>query len=300
MIIDCNTHIWSSVDQLGSDARAYLRRQSGREEVTANPAEHAKASECVNKALVFGYVSDYLGAEIPNDFIADYVANHPQKMIGVAAVDPARESEVDRAAELLDRPEFRGLTVSPSSQNFHPANSSALKLYELAEQRGVPVFIHQGTHFAPKGSAEFGRPLLLDEIARDFPQLTIVISALGHPWIEEGIALIGKHERVFADIAGLIRRPWQAYNSLVLAHQFNVMEKVLFGSDFPYLTAADAIKSVYRLHEVTQGTNLPSVPREILRTMIERNSLESLGIMKPGEADALLTDEDEELQEEIN
>jgi len=82
-------------------------------------------------------------------------------------------------------------------------------------------------------------------------------------------------------MAALIRRPWQAYNALVLAHQFNVVDKVLFGSDFPFFTAADAIESVYRLHEVTQGTNLPSVPRETLRSMIERDSLAELGIQPP-------------------
>jgi hypothetical protein len=143
------------------------------------------------------------------------------------------------------------------------------------------------------------RPLLLDEIAQDYPSLTIVISGLGHPWVEEGIALVGKHSRVYGDVAGLIRRPWQAYNALVLAHQFNVMDKVLFGSDFPYSTAAEAIKSVYRLHEVTQGTNLPSVPRETLRGMIERDALTALGIARPGEVEAAQAaaegEEDEEM-----
>ena len=88
---------------------------------------------------------------------------------------------------------------------------------------------------------------------------------------------------MLADIAGLTRRPWQAYNALVLAHQFNVMDKILFGSDFPYFTAAEAIESVYRLHEVTQGTNLPSVPRETLRSMVERDALGALGIARAGE-----------------
>jgi hypothetical protein len=170
-----------------------------------------------------------------------------------------------------------------------------MELYELAQSRGVPVFFPQGTHFPAKGTMEYARPLLLDEIAREYPGLTIVISSMGHPWVEEGIALIGKHAGVYATVAGLLRRPWQAYNALVLAHQFNVMDKVLFGSDFPYFTASEAIKSVYRLHEVTQGTNLPSVPREVLRSMVERNALLALGIARPGEESRRHAEEEEEL-----
>ena len=184
----------------------------------------------------------------------------------------------------LDRPEFRGITLSPATQNIHPCDSRAMRIYELAAERRVPVFFCQSTHFPAQGRMEYARPSLLDEIAREYPELVIVISSMGHPWIEEGIALIGKHPRVFGDIAGLVHRPWQAYNALVLAHQFNVMDKVLFGSDFPYFPAAEAIKSIYRMNEVTQGTNLPSVPREALRGVVERDALTALGIARAGEA----------------
>ena len=282
MIVDCHTHIWAETGQLGGGAKEFLRRQSGQEGLSADPSEHEQASKCVDKTLVLGFHSAHLGAAVPNDFVADYVARHRDTMIGVAAVDPTEDGAADLDA-ILERDEFRGLTISPATQNFHPADSRAMKLYEFAAQQGIPLFIHQGTHFPTRGRMEYARPLLLDEIAREFADLTMVISSLGHPWIEEGIALVGKHPRVFADIAGLVRRPWQAYNALVLAHQFNVMDKVLFGSDFPYFTAAQAIESVYRLHEVTQGTNLPSVPREVLRSMVERDALRELGIALPGE-----------------
>ena len=294
MIVDCHTHIWSSPDQLGRGGEAFVRRQSGRERVAAGPADHALASECVDKCLVLASRSLDLGAEVPNEFVAEYVGRHREKMIGIAAVDPAEDGAVARAEELLGRDEFRGLTLSPATQNLHPADSRAMGLYDLASQRGVPVFFCHGTHFPTMGRMEYARPALLDEIARDFPDLVIVISSLGHPWLEEGIALLGKQPRIFGDISGLIHRPWQAYNALVLAHQFNVMDKVLFGSDFPYCSASDAIKCVYRMHEVTQGTNLPSVPREALRGMVERDSLRALGIARHGESPPEAAEEEQE------
>ena len=278
MIVDCQTHIWTDVAQLGKDAAAHLRRQSGQEKLAAGPTEHSRAAECVDRALVLGFCSRHLSADVPNELIAEYVSSHPGKMIGIAAVDPTDHSAVENASVVLGREEFRGLTLSPAAQNFHPADSRAMALYELAAESSVPVLLCQGTHFHPQGRMEYARPSLLDEVAGEFPDLKIVISSLGHPWIEEGIALLGKHKNVHGDISGLIRRPWQAYNALVLAHQFNVMDKVMFASDFPFYTAAEAIEAVYRLHEVTQGTNLPAVPREVLRSMIERDSLDDLGI----------------------
>lgn len=286
MIVDCHTHVWSSREQLGRDAAAYLLRQGGREDISATPAEHARAAACVDKTIVLGFRSAHLEAEISNEFIAEYVASREDSMIAVAAVDPTEDGAASRAEALLEKGLFRGLTVSPAAQNFHPADSRAMEIYELADRHGSPIFFQQGTHFPTRGLMEHARPFLLDEIARGFPGLTIVIASLGHPWIEEGIALLGKHPRVFADISGLIRRPWQAYNALVLAHQFNVMDKVLFGSDFPFFTAAEAIESVYRLHETTQGTNLPSVPRETLRSMVERDALSALRIARPGETES--------------
>jgi len=283
MIVDCHTHMWTDPRQLGRDAAAHIARQGGNESVPAGPADHELAGRCTDKTLVLGYRSKHLGADVPNDLVAEYVARHEDRMIGVAGVDPTDDGAVEKAAELLAKKEFRAITISPSDQDVHPADSRVMAVYELARKTACPVLFCQGTHFQRQGRMEYARPSLLDEIAREFADMPIVISSLGHPWIEEGIALMGKHPRVYGDIAGLIRRPWQAYNALVLAHQFNVMDKVLFGSDFPYCTAAKAIETVYRLHEVTQGTNLPSVPRETLRSVVERDSLTALGIALPGE-----------------
>lgn len=298
MIIDCHTHIWTDVKQLGEGAEAYLRRQSDRESLSATPADHELATRCVDKALVMGFRSVHLSAAVPNSLVADYVATRSERLVGIAGIDPMADGALAEAEELLERPEFRGLAISPSRQCFHPANSRAMDLYELASERKVPVFCQQGTHFPSHGRMEYARPLLLDEIATEFPDLTLVIATMGHPWVEEGIALIGKHPRVFADLAGLVRRPWQAYNAMVLAYQFNVADKVLFGSDFPFFTAAEAIESVYRMHEITQGTNLPTVPREVLRSIVERNALELLGIARPGELAETPPEAEEEPEEE--
>ena len=121
-------------------------------------------------------------------------------------------------------------------------------------------------------------PFLLDEVARTFPKLRLVISQLGQPWIDETVFLLGKHANVFADVSGLLRRPWQAYNALVSAFQYGVIDKLLFGSDFPYTDAAECIETLYSLNQIAHGTNLPVVPREALRGIVERDTLTLLGL----------------------
>ncbi len=93
----------------------------------------------------------------------------------------------------------------------------------------------QGQSFPAAAQLEFASPVLLDEIARKFPDLKIIISHLGHPWTEQTLTLLGKNKNVYADVVGLINRPWHAYRSLALAHEFRVMDKLLFGSGFSEL-----------------------------------------------------------------
>jgi len=294
MIVDCHTHIWADPEQLGAGAADFLLRQGRRQNISAAPADHALAARCAQKTLVLALVGPG-GCSVPNEYIAQHVRQHSDTMLGMAGINPADPDATGKARDLLAGPDFDGLVLSPASQGFHPTDSRAMKIYELACELKAPIFLLQGTHLPRTARMEYARPSLLDEVAIEFPQLTLVVSNLGHPWMEECIALIGKHERVFADVAGSAGRNWQTYNSLMLAHHCNVMDKLLFGSDFPFCTAAEAIEGFYRLHELTQGTNLPSVPREALRSIVERDSLHLLGLAAPAEQISASDQDDAEI-----
>ncbi len=153
-----------------------------------------------------------------------------------------------------------------------------MQVYAEAARLKMPVIIDQGIHFSTASKMEFARPSLLDEVARESPQLKIVLAHLGYPWVEECVVLLGKHPNVFADISALVHRPWQAYNALLSAYQYGVMDKLLFGSDFPYTHATAAIESLYRINQLVTGTNLPTVPRQQLVAIVERDALGLLGM----------------------
>ena len=290
MIVDCHTHIWKSPEQLGRldmgttrPARTTVRRtptaKTGWRGVpAADPDHHWAESRSVDKSIVLGFKSRYLQAEIPNSYVADYVGRFPQKLIGFAGIDPTERGAVGEIRVAQSDLHLRGLTVSPANQDFHPTDTRAMDVYAEAEKLGMPILFHPSGQFTLQSKLEFGRPFLLDEVARTFPSLRIVIAQLGQPWVDETICMLGKHEHVYADVSGLLSRPWQGYNALVSAHQHGVIDKLLFGSDFPYTSATECIETLYSINQLAQGTNLPVVPREALRGIVERDAIGLLGL----------------------
>ena len=207
-----------------------------------------------------------------------YVSRDPQKLIGFAGIDPTKKGALEDLRIAKNELRLRGVTISPASQDFHPTDTRAMRVYEEAERLGMPILLHPSGQFTEESKLEFGRPYLLDEVARTFPKLRLIIAQLGQPWVDETICLLGKHPNVFADVSGLLSRPWQAYNALVSCHQAGVIDKMLFGSDFPYTNAEECIESLYSINQLAQGTNLPVVPREALRGIVERDALNLLGL----------------------
>ena len=293
MIVDCHTHIWQSPEQLGqldlgNQPRAARRPAPAGRYVTqkspwralpaADPDHHWAQSASVDKSIVLGFKSRYLRAEIPNRFVAEYVSKFPQKLIGFAGIDPTEPDAVAEVRAAKEDLRLRGVTVSPANQDFHPSDSRAMDVYAEAERLGMPILVHPSGQFTEQSKLEFGRPYLLDEVCRTFPKLRMVIAQLGQPWMDETICMLSKHPHVYADVSGLLGRPWQAYNALVNVYQHGVIDKLLFGSDFPYTSATECIEALYSINQLAQGTNLPLVPREALRGIVERDALGLLGL----------------------
>jgi len=284
MIVDAHTHIWQSPEQLGDGALAELSRpasvagQRMRLLPQADTANHLIAAEPVDRSIILGFRSRYLGAAISNEYIASYCREHADRMIGFAGIDPTEPTALEMLREGVEQLGLKGVTICPAAQDFHPCDTRAMAVYELAAALRIPVVFYPGTHLSAKTKMEYARPVLLDEVARSFPHLKLVISHFGYPWVDEAITLLGKHHNIYADVAALLRRGWVLYDALVRAHQFGVIDRLLFGSDFPFLNASEGIEIIYSVNHYTMGTNLPGIPREALRGIVERDTLQVLGI----------------------
>lgn len=92
------------------------------------------------------------------------------------------------------------------------------------------------------------------------------------------MAVIRKHPNVYADISGLHPRPWQLYQALVCALEYRAAAKLLFGSDYPFFTADETIEGLRAVNNVVEGTGMPRIPDTMVEEIIQRPSLELLGI----------------------
>lgn len=279
MIIDVRTHVWFGIEQLGREVSDRLRTSQIERwgQLDGSPAAHEREMGCVDGALVMGFRSARLDACIPNEYVAEYVAKDPRRRIGVAGIDPLEDDAMDQIDTAVGLG-LSGIAVSPACQGFHPAHSSAMRVYERCRELSMPLFVTVMTPITASSQLEFARPTLWDEVARTFPDLPIVISELGHPWIDESLLLLGKHQNLWADISGVAARPWQLYNALLNASSFGVMDKLLFGSGFPHDLPVKAIEALYSINGYSHGTQLPAIPRSLIRGIVERDALSHLGI----------------------
>lgn len=275
MIVDVHTHVWDSPDQMGPGTARRLSMTM--DELDVSPMAYDEAMEPVTHSFILGFHSRYLDASVPHEVVADHVARNPKKYMGFAGIDPMDREFIDSLNKAQDLG-LVGVMVSPGAQGFHPSHTRAMRMYDECQQRGLPVMVHPGTHLDTATIMEYSRPHLYDAVGREFPDLRLVLAQVGHPWAEQSLWLIGKHANFYADLSDLTQRPWQLYNVLLLAQQQNVTDHLLLGSDFPFSNPHDAIMTIYSVNHHTQGTQLPTIPREDLRQIVERDVLSCLGL----------------------
>jgi len=260
MVVDCHTHI----------------KCVGFETVDAS--EHLDAASAVDRCIVLPPADG--PADQLNPQLGEYVARYQQKMVGFAFLDPLNDGVSTRnlkaATEKLG---LKGVVLYCSTCGFHPAHSLAFQLYESAQELALPVFFHNSP-VGPGGILEFAQPFLLDEVARTFPNLKIIIGNMGLPFPEQTLCLIAKHENVFGDLSVKPGKIWEVYNLVLAAYEQGITDKLLFGSAFPAARPQQCMETLLGFNKLLTGAHLPLVPRAIMQGIIERDTLKLLGIEK--------------------
>jgi uncharacterized protein len=161
-------------------------------------------------------------------------------LLPFCSVDPLDPSAVSQLRELLAAG-ARGLKLHPSLQAFVPNDPAHYPLYEVAAGHGVPVIFHTGQTGIGAGlpggrgiRLRYSDPMLLDDVAADFPSLQVVLAHPSVPWQDAAISIATQKANVWIDLSGW--SPKYFPPQLVRAINGPLRSKVLFGSDFPVLT----------------------------------------------------------------
>lgn len=279
MLVDCHSHLWAYPGHLSDEFvnEANARSRGYALDLHVPPEKHKQAMLGVDRVIVFGLRAYHSGLWVPNSYIAAYAASDPKKIIGFGAIDPAVDP-IEETLEEIVHLKLRGVKLGPIYQGIHPSDPRMLKVYEFCQAHQLPIMIHQGTTFVRTGPLKYALPILLDDIAIQFPRLKMIVAHLGHPWIAETLVLIRKHPNLYSDISALHYRPWQFYNALIMAKEYGVLDKILFGSDYPFTTPEAQIEGLRNINYVTEGTNFPRLTAEEIERLIYSPTLTCLGL----------------------
>ena len=280
MMVDVHTHVWECPCHIGERFIDDARRTAGEgyKDIHVDLDKHWEAMQAVDRAVVLGFRARHVGVLVPNEYVAEYVARHPEKLIGFCSVDPQDPDAVEQLDDSVQRLKLQGLKMGPIYHNVAPGDSRFRRIMKRAEELRIPMLIHQGTTFCENVSLEIANPIQLQPLAQEFPNLRMVIAHLGHPWIDETLVLIRKHPNLYSDISALYYRPWQFYNALVSAMEYGVLDRLLLGSDYPFTTPTSTMEALRKVNQMVEGTHLPRIPEAKIEAMIHRDTLDLLGI----------------------
>ena len=149
------------------------------------------------------------GFDVPNEIIADYARQHPEKIEGWASVDPSRPDCIEHLEYCTSDLGLKGLKLAPAYQLFAPHGSQALPPVSQVPGNGFAILWHQGTTFPQKARIRWSLPLQLEDIALEFPDLKMILAHIGHPWEADAIVLIRKAPNLYADMSAIHFRSWR-------------------------------------------------------------------------------------------
>ncbi len=280
MIIDVHSHAWRYPEHFGDDfvEQATRAKADGKLDLAVRYDAYRKAATGDTRTIVFGGKARRAGLWVDDQYIADYVAAHPDTLVGFMALDPTQDGWQREMLNGHKELGLRGIKLLPMYAGFRPDDELLDPLWTYASENNLPVLLHTGTTFISQAQLECTLPRHLDPVGIRFPDVKIIMAHLGHPYEGECVAVIRKHANIYADISALHYRPFQFFHSLMLVQEYGVWEKLLFGSDYPFTTVRATIDGMRALNRMVEGTNLPRLDTDAMESLIHRDSFSLLGL----------------------
>jgi predicted TIM-barrel fold metal-dependent hydrolase len=253
-----DVHVHPSTRGLDTHACHYFRRELDDVPQTAAAFADLYKKRDV-KALLIGWHPSTVkeGARNSNEHVINLAAGYPDAFAGVLASLDTGAADLDKVAsqaeELLRHPNVKGFKFHPPDEGFYPSDKKFYKIWEVLQSGNKPVMFHVG--FTVLGAnmdggsgiaLDYGRPIHLDTLARDFPRMKIVAAHPGWPWEQELIAVLTHKKNVYGDMSGYLAE--QLPEIFLKAIGGRLQDKALFGTDFPYVDLEKALTSFDKIN----------------------------------------------------
>ena len=183
-----------------------------------------------------------MGAKrVSNYEVAEQAAKNDDICIAFASIDPHKGKYGAREArDLVENHGVKGFKFHGIAQNAHPADRMAYPIYEVIAEYGLPAIFHTGHSGMGTGMRggggmrlKYGQPILIDDVAVDFPDMKIILAHPSWPWVDESLSMALHKTNVFIDLSG-----WSPkyFPKQVIQHaNTQLKHKMLFGTDFPLI-----------------------------------------------------------------
>jgi predicted TIM-barrel fold metal-dependent hydrolase len=241
-VIDAHIHIQPFHMMKPDVQRTFWTKKDNRLELESYAHDPSKLlrkmdEDGIERVGLINYVSpDLMGfTDDVNDWMVRFAAADPARLIPFGSVNPRFTPDVGAAVDRILERGVRALKVHPPHQVFR-ANAyldslpNLSQLYSRAEAAGVPVTIHTGTSVFPGARSRFGDPMDVDDVAIDFPKLTILLAHGGRPlWMEAAFFLVRRHPNVYLELSGIPPARLLEY----FPRLEELADKAVWGTDWP-------------------------------------------------------------------
>ncbi len=280
--IDVHVHVeadghghFSLDDELLDASASYFRGSENRTPTVADLATRYRDAGMAAVVFTVDATTATGHPALSSEEIAEQAAEHADVLIPFGSVDPHQGPDaVRRARVLVEQYGVRGFKFHPSLQAFSPDDPALAPLWGALEELGVPALFHTGQNGIGAGlpggrgiKLRYSNPLLLDDVAADFPRLTVILAHPSVPWQAEAISMATHKANVFIDLSGW--RPKYFPAELVRAASGMLHDKVLFGSDYPLITPERWMADFEQL----------GVPTEHQPAIVKHNAARVLGLV---------------------
>ena len=231
---------------------------------------------CVDQAVLLGedYTADMGRPIVSNQQIGEIVSAFPDRFVGFASVDPRTDEAADRLKEAFGSMGLQGLKLNLSHLHMNPDDQRLIPLYQICCDFQKPIMFHSGFSWEPDSPSKYGRPILYEDVAVEYPQLRFCLAHLGWPWIDETVMMVLKYRNVYTDTATVFMdSPVNWFDQIFMKNmapgwlQNNLADKVMYGSNLP------------RFRQVRTMAGLRKLPirQDVLNKILGENAAVFLG-----------------------